>query len=78
MPTHTWEVKYFAKRLAENVDDAKPILTKLYAHEPISIEETYLVRRVLEQQASIVRLFNEHIAEPDPIPVPRWKKLFRK
>lgn len=75
---HTWEVKYFAKRLAENVEDAKPILTKLYAHEDLAIEDLFALRYNLETQASLTRLLNEHLAAPDPTPVPRWKKLFRK
>lgn len=76
-----WNVNYWAKKLQETATDAKPILKKMnYSlyNAPLTTEELYKLRDILQDYSSYAELLGADLAKPDPTPPSPWKKLFRK
>lgn len=80
MADKLWNAKYWSDRLKETDKDAAPFREKLWQipAPDLTIEDSIKLRYILDEYASISRLLSEAMDEPDPEPVPFWKKLFRK
>lgn len=81
MADKLWNAKYWADRLEETTEEAKPLLEKIYnvsSTQSLTIEEQFKLRSILEHYASYSRLLSYDMAQPDPKPVPFWKRLFKK
>lgn len=80
MADKLWNAKYWADRLEETTEESAPILEKLnsLSSTTLSYEEMFKLRSVLQHYASYSRLLSADMAQPDPKPVPRWKKLLKK
>lgn len=81
MADKLWNAKYWADRIEETREEVAPILQKMafnyHSTDKLTVEEQYKLQSCLEAYASYSRLLSEDMAQPDPKPLPFWKRILR-
>lgn len=79
-PDKLQSVEFWSRRLTEIADDVQAIHDKTWQIPipELTYEERIHLRYILDEYKAVTRLLAETLAEPDPEPIPFYKKLFKR